>query len=219
MRKTIGAAALAVLLLLAGCSGSVDTPGSEPRETTTVSPTVNGTTSPATSTASPNTRTINQSRVIEFHELNDQQQSAFREALQGDATFVPNSSFIDESEGYDVENITSFQTHDYVRHDGELYQIRLRQGELYASYAIRASAGSPDDDDTVVAFDSLPEEIQDEVQTAITDGEYYAPMGKWQSLPEPLGDTDYVRYENQTYEMEYVVGDAWAEVLTVEKSE
>lgn len=151
--------------------------------------------------------------------MNDQQQSAFREASRDDASFVPNSSFISESEGYDFENVTPFQNHDYVRFDGELYRIRLQQGKLYASYLIRASISAPSDDDTVITFDSLPEDVQDEVKTAIADGEYYAPMGKWRSLPEPLRETDYVRYENRTYEMGYVVGDAWARVLTVEKVE
>lgn len=216
MRQTVNAVALAVLLLLAGCMGGLDTADPETRETTTLTETP---TSPTTSIVTPDSTTIDSSRVVDFASLTGQQQSAFRDALRDEASFVPNSSYVNESSGYDFEHITPFQDHAYVRYGGELYQIQLDPGELYASYLIEAVAGSPDDDETVIEFDSLPTEIQDEVRTAITDGEYYAPVGKWDVLPESLQDADYVHYGNETYEMSRLVGDAWAEDLTVEKAE
>lgn len=196
---------LVVIVVTAGCV-STNSPVTSPTEPPTTEPPTK-------------TTTVHPTRVVAFHDLNGQQQSAFRDALRGAANFVPNSSYINESEGYHFEEIEPFRTHDYVKYDGELYKIRFREGDLYASYLIRATIGSPDDDNTVAAFDSLPKNIRDEVRTAITEGEYYAPMGKWGTLPEPLQDVEYVRYENQTYKMGYTVGDAWGEVLTVEKVE
>lgn len=210
MRKLALVALLVGLVLLAGCTGGADT---SPTETGTETPTLTPT---ATPTASPTT-TVESSNVVEYSELSSGQQAAFKDAIQDEARFVPDSPYINDSAGYATVDSDPFRQHDYVRYEGELYQISLTPGDLYASYIIRTSVGSPTDDDTVVTFESLPADIQDEVETALTEGEYYAPLGKWDMLPEALQDADYIRYENQTYEMNYIVGDAPGEVLTAEK--
>ncbi|MBX0304113.1 hypothetical protein [Haloarcula salinisoli] len=223
MRKAVGTLALAALLLLAGCGGGVDTGSPETGETPTPSSTESGAaTEPATPTqsATPTPSPVDSSRVVSYTALTDEQQSAFRTAIDGEATFVPNSSYINDSAGY-VASDNPFRLHDYVRYDGSLYRIQTARGELYAAYGIQASAASPGANDTVVAFETLPADVQDEVRTAITNGVYSAPWGKWHSLPEPLGagETPYVRYENQTYEMEYIVADTWATTLRVERTD
>lgn len=98
------------------------------------------------------------------------------------------------------------------------YRIELQTGELYASYTIRASAGTPDTNGTVVALVNPSQRAQGEVRTAITDGEYHAPLGEWNSFPASLDGTEYIRYENETYNLRYTVGDYWARVLTVEEA-
>lgn len=212
MRKPALIALLVGLLFLAGCSGGGEmSPTETGRETPTMTPT-------ATPTASP-TSTVESPKVVEYSELSSGQQAAFKDAIQDESRFVPDSPYINDSAGYANVDSDPFRKHDYVRYEGELYRISLTPGDLYAAYTIRASVGSPGDDDTVVTLEGLPADIQDEVKTALTDGEYYAPFGKWDTLPEPLQDADYVRYENQTYEMNYIVGDAPGEVLTVERME
>lgn len=199
MGKIIPGLVLALLLVCAGCSENISASKGD--------------------TAKPTTEPAPSGTVVEYRSLNDTQQSAFRDALQSEVSFHPDVPYINESRGYDSQADDPFLVHDYVRYDGALYQVRTERGELYASYSLRASIGSPPDQSTVVGFDSLPDRIRDEVRTAITDGGYHAPFGKWDSLPEPLGDTEYIRYGNRTYEMRYIVGDAYETVLTVEEVE
>lgn len=215
MQQSVPAVALTVVLLLAGCTGGVGTPVTDTSPTATQTAESTPTEAP-TATQSP-TSTVESGSVVEYEELNSQQQDAFREAIDGEATFVPNTSYVSDSAGYAFEHVDSFRGHEYVRYDGDLYRISTRAGELYASYQIWTSVGSPGENATVVAFDDLPEDVRDEVQTAIAEGEYHAPFGKWESLPEPLHEADYVRYDGETYEMTYAVGDAWATVVTVEQ--
>ncbi|MFD1526660.1 hypothetical protein ACFR9S_10195, partial [Halolamina salina] len=181
-------------------------------------PTPTQTATETPTTASP-TSTAESERVVAYEELNSHQQQAFRDAIDGEASFVPNTSYVNDSAGYDFEHVDPFREHEYVRYEGELYEISTHPGELYAAYQIRTSVGSPGENATVVALEDLPERVREEVRTAIIEGEYYAPYGKWDSLPESLQDVEYVRYENETYETAYVVGDAWATVVTVEKVE
>jgi len=212
MRKSVPAVALAAVILFAGCLGGVGTPGTNGSATPTGTATETPTATPATSTA-------DSERVVAYEELNDQQRAAFRDAIDGEASFVPNTSYVNDSAGYGFEHVDPFREHEYVRYEGDRYRISTHSGELYASYQIRTSVGTPGENATVVALEDLPERVRDEVRTAITEGEYDAPYGKWDSLPESLQDVEYVRYENETYGMGYAVGDAWATVVTLEKVE
>ncbi|MBP1986102.1 hypothetical protein [Halolamina salifodinae] len=222
MQKSVPTVALAVALLLAGCTGGVGTPETDTSPTVTQTAESTPTEAPTeTQTATPTeqspTTTVEPRSVVDYEELNSQQQDAFRAAIDGEAKFVPNTSYVSDSAGYAFEHAVAFQRHEHVRYDGDLYRISTRAGELYASYQIWASVGSPGENATVVAFDDLPEDIRDEVRTAITEGDYHAPFGKWESLPEPLHEADYVRYDGEAYKMTYAVGDAWATVVTVEQ--
>jgi len=210
MRKSVPTVALVAAILLAGCIGT-GAPGTDGSATPTQTPTETSTTAPPTS--------MDEERVVAYEQLNDQQQAAFRDAIDGEASFVPNTSYVNGSAGYDFEHVDPFREHEYVRYEGELYEISTHSGELYAAYQIRTSVGSPGENATVVALDELPERVRDEVRTAITEGEYDAPYGKWDSLPESLQNAEYVRYENETYETGYAVGDAWATVVTADEVE
>jgi len=82
-----------------------------------------------------------------------------------------------------------------------------------------APTENPPENSTSVPVSELPEAVREEVTTAVTEGEYYAPLGKWDSLPTSLQETEYVTYNNETYALTYIVGDAPERELTVEKVE
>jgi hypothetical protein len=144
---------------------------------------------------------------IAYDDLDEDQQVAFREATEREG-------------GVDLAGVDAapFRNNDYVRYEGHKYEVAVDRRRA-ASYTIDASLGDPSEDATVRAVDDLPPEVREEIRTAVTEGDYYAPVGKWDALPEPLNEVDYVHYENGTYELSYVIGDAVAEILTVEKVE
>ena len=160
MRKSVPAVALAAAILLAGCIGGVGTPGTDGSATPTQTAT-------ETSTATPPTSTDEPERVVAYEELNDQQQQAFRDAIDDEASFVPNTSYVNDSAGYAFEHVDPFREHEYVRYEGDLYDISTHSGELYASYQIRTSVGSPGENATVVALEDLPDPVREEVRTEI----------------------------------------------------
>lgn len=214
--RAITAVGLALLVALAGCGavGGGDG-GAEPTATPTETPpTGDGSSGDETTSDTPMGTGPN---TVAFADLNERQQAAFEAALDGEARFVPNTSYVAASEGFRYDQIGPFEAHDFVRYEGERYRLEFTQGPLYAQYRIDTSLGDPGEDDTVVAVGDLPGEVRDEVRTAIEEGEYFAPAGKWDSLPEPLHDTDYVRYDGETYAMGYTVGDIWAPVMSAER--
>lgn len=152
--------------------------------------------------------------VLEYANLTDEQQAAVRAAVDGGARFVPNTSYVDEA-GFDIQQAGPFRRADWVHYDGTYYAVEMQDGRLYASYGIRATPATPEGNASVTPFASVPDEYRDELRTALESGRYFAPAGKWDSLPEPFSDTRYVRYQNRTYRMEYVVGDTWAVVMTL----
>lgn len=126
MKGALAAIALAFLVLSAGCGGTASSEDSKTSEAVTASSTPENT--PATTaTTSPTatTTTVPPSQVVEFQGLTDQQRSAFQGALENEARFVPNSSYIDESEGYEYGEIDPFQEHQFVRYEDVLYRIEL----------------------------------------------------------------------------------------------
>lgn len=192
MKGALAAIALAFLVPSAGCGGTASPESSKTSEALTPSSTPENTPATTATTFPTATTTVPPSQVVEFQELTDQQQSAFQEVLKNEARFVPNSSYIDDSEGYEYREIDPFQEHQFVRYEDVLYRIELQTGELYTSYTIQASAGTPGTNETVVVFANISREVQEEVQTAIMDGEYHASLGKWNSRPVSLDGTEYI---------------------------
>lgn len=131
----------------------------------------------------------------------------------GSARFVPDTEYVEDSDGYPDSLFGPFSEHEYLRYDGRYYEIEISCGRLYNSYGIEAASASPDGSVAVVPVEELPGSVREEVRAAVETGRYHAPMGKWDTLPEPLGDTAYVGYENETYWLTYSVGDYWAPVL------
>ncbi|MFC6756738.1 MULTISPECIES: hypothetical protein [Haloarcula] len=129
MRKQLGTVALAALFLPAGCGGAVSTDGPGTGEPPTPSPTESGT---ATQSVTQTPSSVDSSRVLAYTALNDEQQSAVRKATDGESTFVPNSSYIDDSAGY-VSEDTPFRLHDYVRYENQTYEVEYVAGDTRAT--------------------------------------------------------------------------------------
>jgi hypothetical protein len=204
---------LSIIGAIAGCTTSLDDESTPPTSTTSLDDDSNSSPPATTSTST------EASQVIEYEDLNAQQQSAFKVALQNTVYFVPESSYINKPYKYDLDEATVFKEYNFVRYEGSLYDISLEPDQMYATYGIKTATGTPSNNATVAEFAQLPEGVREEVKTAIEAGEYYAPAGKWDSLPESLGDADYVRYDNSTYEMTYIYGDIPSKRMTAEKAE
>ena len=206
--RSLTLCSLVVLFALAGCAGPL---GGEANPTETVTPL-----DPSATTADPPAG-VSDENTVDFTELTDYQREAFEQAaLDGEAQFIPNNSYVSASEGFRVDRMTPFQETEYVRFDGQYYRISLMDGNLYARYGIRASPATPEANATVVAVAEMPREVRNETRAAVSNGSYYAPYGKWDSLPQSVQEPDYIRYENETYDLGFVVGDNWAPRLTVE---
>lgn len=182
-----------------------DAPSLTDSPTPTVSPT------PATGTES----TPTDANTVDYAALSSESQAAFDAAIDGEARFLPDSEYV-ESEYRDPDALDPFRDHEFVSRNGTTYDLSSHQGDLYASYTIYADPASPGENASVVAYENLSANVSTEVRRAVENGSYHAPLGKWDSLPEELGNASYVRYEGETYETSYAVGDYWVEVLTAE---
>ena len=209
------AALLAVVgcLVLAGCS--VGGPAGTPTPTRTPSDGSSGVDTPTpshrTGTATPGPTAAN---TVAFADLSSTARDAFTTTRRpnGLAVFVPESPYI-EGETFPPEAAEPFREHAYVERDGTLFRVELTEGDLYASYLIEASTATPEPDSTVVDFANVSESRREAVRGAIENGSYTAELGRWTSSGI---DAEYVRYGNETYRIEVVVGDYWAEQLRVE---
>lgn len=198
--------AVVACLALAGC---VATPaGPTPTSPATETP-------PSTSTPNSPTRTPTpaDADTVAFADLPPDSQDAFETTRRpnGLAVFVPDSPYV-EGETFPPEAAAPFAEHEYVRRDGTLFSVELTQGQLYASYRIEASPGSPGPDASVVDYENVSAGRQDAVRTAVENGSYSTELGQWSSAGI---EAEYVRYEGETYRLEIVVGDYWARVLRV----
>jgi hypothetical protein len=209
-------AAVALLLVLAGCSG-LGGPTPPDQSTATTAPT---TMTSETSTATEATTTVPELNRIDYSELSPAQQRAFDQAVGDEARFVrglgAQSPYLDES--YFAETAaTPFKTHDYVCKDGVLYELEYSDtlGPLIASYYFQATESQPTENQTVVDFEAIPTRAKNPVRSAIENGSYQVPPGKWSSRPE-LGSR-FVRYNGTVYEISIAVGDSWAETLRAER--
>lgn len=219
--STLPLLALLALVIASGCISPSGTTGSPTTvaETDTPSTTVTERDAPPT-TGTSTPPDVTAENTVDYDSLTPPQRAAADAAFQRQIQFVPDSPYVGDDEGFNMEHMDPFRNNEYLRYDGSYYVIELTMsGDLYASYGIDAVPEEPGENDTVVSFDEVPDEVRDEVRDAIEAGSHYVPSGKWDSLPQPLSDMDYVRYENQTYRLEYVVGDYWAHELRLTRAE
>lgn len=240
MERTRLIAALVALAAVGGClaapgpgdgatpTGSVGPTDAPATDTPTETPTDSSATGTADSiptTATPTEAPPNGSptpsvtpadgNTVDYSELPPASRAAFDDALDGRISFVPDSPHVEGN--HTAEAAKPFGDPDFVRKDGRLYRIdAAMDGQLYASYSIYADRDSPGENASVTAYANLSAEVSDEVRWAVENGSHDVPTGKWDSLPQELGDTTYVRYDNETYRMSYAVGDYWAVTMTVD---
>lgn len=210
---------LLALALLGGClaaPGPAGGPETEPAGTPTVTPGDSATASPGEmplpASATPGG---SDGSVVDYADLPSESRAAFDDALDGTVSFVPDSQYVDGD--HTVDAAKPFYDHEYVRKNGTQYPIDVSMdGKLYASYGIDSEPVDGDEVGSAVDVSNLSGEVRDEVRWAVENGSHSVPAGKWDSLPAELSDTEYVRYEGETYKLSYMVGDYWAIRLTVE---
>lgn len=195
---------LTLLLVLAGCTG----PGSDVAGTET--PTVTPASTPTVTLDTPTDATAG--NTVDYVDLSPEGQAAFDAAVDGEVKFLLESPYV-EGEYFEPSVAEEFGDVEYVRTDERTYALSRSFGELYASYDLYAEPASPADDATVIDHENLSSNVSTEVRWAVENGSHYLPLGKWDSLPPDLDDTDYVRYDGKTYRMSYAVGDYWVLVL------
>lgn len=207
--------AVVAMLATAGClgAGGPVTDGETAAAKPTPTQTATSTPSPTPHPTPPST-SAGGGDTIRYDELTADQRAAFDAALNGTATFAPDSPHVDAQ--FDADEVGPFYEYDYVRWNGTVYRISLTSGRLYAQYWIEATWTDDTDGRTVVALENLSTDVRDEVRAAVEDGSHTVPFGKWNSLPEELQNVDAVRDEDRVYALGYVVGDYWADVLTVD---
>ncbi|QPV63359.1 hypothetical protein I7X12_01610 [Halosimplex litoreum] len=221
---------ITALVALAAVGGCLAAPGpggdgATPTASATPTATPTGTPDSSPSTATPTAAPPNASptpnptptdgNTVDYAELPPDSQAAFDDALDGQISFVPDSPYVEGN--HTTEAAGPFRDHAFVRKDGQRYRIAVAMdGPLYASYSIYADPASPGENASVTAYANLSADVREEVRWAVENGSHDVPTGKWDSLPQELGDTTYVRYDDATYRMSYAVGDYWAERMTVE---
>lgn len=207
--------AVVALLATAGCIGSGGPVTDGEPSTASASPTQTPESTPSsTPSPTPPPTSAAGDDTIRYEELNADQRAAFDAAREGEVTFAPDSPHVEAR--FHAQDVGPFYEYDYVRWNGTDYRISLTSGRLYAQYGIEATRTDGTEGLTVVALENLTADVRDEVRAAVEDGSHTVPYGKWDSLPEELQTVDAVREGDEVYALTYVVGDYWADVLTVE---
>lgn len=217
MRRSITVLSIALLVVLtAGCTGPAHGPAENPTNASTPTDSPTPTTSPE-----PVTTTVpdpTDGNTVDHANLSADAKAAFDAARGGEAKFLPDSPHV-EGDYFDPDVLDEFRDYEYVEQNGTTYALSTHSGELYASYSIFADPASPGENASVVAHENLSANVSAQVRSAIENGSHDVPLGKWQSLHPDLADVEYVRYEGETYRLDYAVGDYWVQVLTAEPAE
>lgn len=192
--------ALLAALVLAGCSGGPPGSSADPTATPTATAPLTSTT-PADATAE---------NTVAYRDLSTDAQRAFDAARNGTVVLGPDSPYVDADFDWSLRERFYVAPNElrYVRRDGTYYETSLSAGSGVAMYDIQAKRADDTSGDEVIAYESLPARVSDEVRWAIENGSYQTPWGQWASLPESLDPGESVRYEGTVYRMTYGVGDA-----------
>lgn len=204
MRPLPLTALLVVALTLSGCIGL------SPAGTTPADPTPTNTT-PADATAD---------NTVPYADLSPEAQRAFDAARNETVVLGPDSPSVDADFDWSVTDAFFVSTGEsrYVRKNDTYYEVTLSGAGGVATYDITAERADDANESAVVAYESLPPKVSDEVRWAIENGSYRTPYGQWASLPASLRPGEYVRYEGTVYAMTYGVGDAQLAELRVREA-
>lgn len=199
MRPGLPAVVVALCLVVAGCTGTGGQPATE-------DPTTAETTTDMTTTTGPP-----ESEVVDFGELAPSAQRLFEAALSGDGS-VTSTNTTDQA-------FRPFVDNQYVRYEGDLYEVRGQrrmEPETYVGGVTAVAAPELADDREVVNYTDLRDGAQADFR-AVLDGESrtYA-YGESPFPGEPVGGpTGYVVYEGTYYRVDLGRGEGLLYQLVV----
>ncbi|MFC4450923.1 hypothetical protein [Halorussus aquaticus] len=221
MSLRVGSVCLAVLLVLAGCSGS-SPPGAESAATadptTRTAVTAESTATPDTPTATrdlsaASTTTLPTRATLSAADLSASERDLLRRAVENESVRVMRS------------NLTGELTPDtdgwYARYRGTLYELSWERGGFYGEYhlgnATVVNASSVESSDGVVAYENLTADARDLFEAARAKAEIEGYGVK--AFPDQLRSNRYVTYEGDYYELRLAVADYIFYRLSVEEVE
>lgn len=205
MVPRVGPVCLAVLLVLAGCTGSPSAESGVTETTATATTTVTPTTATrvtpdATTTANPTRTERPANATLDADELSAADRELLRRAVENGSVRVTRSNL--------TGRLTPDRDHRYARFDGTLYELSWQYGGFYGKYGlqnatrIRPSTVEPSDE--VVAYENLTADARRLFDAARSgnESEMYGP----DAFPDRLR-SDYVTDDGDYYALEVVVGD------------
>jgi len=190
---------LVLLLVLAGCTGSVSpeagTTPTSVTETTTTTDDATATPTASSTTAGPAHATLDAADLTAF------EREVLGRAVETGSVRVAQS------------NLTGQLTPDtdgwYVRFDGTLYEMSWQYDGFYGRYylenATEVPASSVDSSDSVVAYENVTADARDLFDAARSGEESEA--YDHDDFPDQFRENSYVRYGGDYYALEVVVAD------------
>lgn len=193
---------LAVLLILAGCTGSFSsetgTTESPATETTTATAT---TTDDTTATVASSTTARPAHATLDADDLSAFERELLRQAVENGSVEVTRSNLTGQ--------LTPGKDGWYARLDGELYELSLQPEGFHGVYSLGnatvVNASAVDSSDDVVAYGNLTSDARD-LFDAARSGEGTETYGA-KAFPDQLRDNSYVTYEGEHYALRLAVGD------------
>lgn len=232
--RTVATAALVALVLLGGClgtGGSAGTPtpsgddATDPPDPASAGPDDEGVETARNVTEAPPTPeeplAARPANTLVYANLTADRQAAVDAALNRTVSFVPNTSYVEGR--FHTGDAEPFSDAQFLRRGDRYYEISFSSGtgDLYATYWIQTTRANESTvgNESVVRLDALPSSVRAEVRWAVENGSHSTPAGKWDSLPGPLQNIEYVRHDGELYRITVAVGDYWAHQLTIDPVE
>lgn len=218
------AVAMALVLLVSGCSGL---PGGSPTATgattdpATATPTITTSETPTptatvTRTPTPPT-TAPPENVVAYANLSDRSQRVFDRALESGIDEIPLHDVPEELiPGRDVAG-TEVR---HLRYQGAVYEVAITDRGYRGKYALEASpinASEVGDDTRVLAYENLSARDKRRFETALSEDR--TDLFRRENFTDDLGTDDVVRYRGEYYIVTVLVADVRIVSISVEKED
>ncbi len=205
MRRALPTLVVALCLVLAGCGGiggqTADDPGSA--DTTDTTDTTTDTTDATTGPPA--------SEIVAFDDLEPSAQRVFEAALSGDGS-ARTANTTDEA-------FRPFVEVEYVRYDGDLYEVRGQRQmspQTYVGGVTVVDASELAEDKQVVEYANLSDGAQADFLALLNGKSRTYPLEASPFPGEPIdGPTGYVVYEETYYQLELARGEGLVYLLVV----
>lgn len=200
-------------VVLAGCSipgaggPGTERPSAESATTTTGS---------QTATAAPSDAT--RANTVVYDELSEAERRAVDAAIRNEARFY-DATDAPEGAFTDTDLFHSLRDYEYVRQNGTYYRLSTGTKMCCPSYHLYATPTEPAHNVPTLDFQNLSENGRRIVHRAIENESSATEIEERDSLPDDMPFGEYVRHGNQTYRLQFVVGDGAVHVLEADKVE